>query len=69
MYLFFFKLFSQLDCCRILSKVSCVKQQLPVKNSSVYTSIPNSLTIPSPNTPPPRNNKFILKACESISIP
>ena len=65
MYLFFFKFFSQLGCTRILSRVPwAINRSLLViyfKHSSVYMSIPNSLTIP-PLHP------FLLVTISSISV-
>ena len=42
------------------------------KYSRVYMSIPNSLTIPFPHSPPPptpnNNHKLVLEVCESLSV-
>ena len=62
---FFFKFLSRLGCYIKLSKVPCAIQYVFVgchfKYSSVYMSIPNSLTIP-PRTVLPGNGKFFSKA-------
>ena len=61
MYLFFFKFFSHSGCYVILSRVPCAIQYVFVGYpfyfifflySSVYMSVPNSLTIPPPDSSP-----------------
>ena len=55
LYLFSPKLPSHPSCCITLSRVLCAIQQVLLvihfKYSSVYMSIPNFLTIPSPHSP------------------
>ena len=66
MYLFFFKFFSQLDCYRILSKVSfpvlyIYSRSLLVihfKYSSVYMSVSKSLAVPPSTLPPVTTSLF-----------
>ena len=59
---YFFKFFPQLGCYTIVSRVPCAIQQVLVTNciySSAYTSVSNSLTIPS-SYPSLYNHKFLV---------
>ena len=60
LYLLFSELFSHLGYYRMLSRVPCAIQQVPVSYlySSMYMSVSNSQSIPPPHFPPVTKNSF-----------
>ena len=70
----FFRFFSHIDYHRILDRVPCAIQQVPIGQSfhipQFVCTNPTPPVCPSPHPPPPvpfGNGKFF-KACESVSV-
>ena len=71
-YTFFFRCFSHIDYCRILGRIPCAIQQVPVGqlfHIPQYAHANPKLPIqPSPKPVPFGNHKFVFKVCKSVSV-